>query len=197
MKRAALFALTVACAAAPPRPARDYPGTLVRPSVLAANFVLTQKLVAQFGEDTHALEAVLQKKGDDLTLVALSPFRTRLFVLEQHGLEVKFTSYLPREMPFPPRYILYDVQRVYLRGLPGAPLLDGEHRAEIDGEEVQEVWAGGRLLQRNFTRAGVLGRLAITYQPGMEKGVSPPLIQIDNGWVGYHLTITTLSQQEP
>ena len=199
MKRAVLAAaaLGLACAAARPRPELpDYPGVLVRPSVVPGDFIRMQKLVAHFQGDTHSLEAVLQKKGDDLTLVALSPFRTRLFVLEQHGLEMKFTSSLPRELPFPPRYILYDVERVYFRGLNGAPLSDGEHRGNLDGEQVREVWAGGRLLRRDFTRPDLPGRIAIVYKPGMAGAVSPPLIEIDDGWAGLQLTITTLSEQK-
>ena len=188
---------TLACATARPRsPPPDYPGVLVHPSLVPGDFVRTQKLVARFGEDAHALEAVLQKKGDDLTLVALSPFRTRLFVLEQHGLEVKFTSYMPGEFPFPPRYVLYAVERVYFRGLPGSPLSDGEHTADLDGEHIREVWRDGRLLQRDFTRPNVKGRIAIVYKPGMAGGISPPLIEIDDGWLGYQLTITTISEQE-
>lgn len=197
MRFALLLGLLLSCAGARPvTPMPEYPGVLVRPSQLPGDFMRTQKLVARFGEDSHSLEAVLQKKGDDLTLVALSPFRTRLFVLEQHGLEVKFTSYLPREMPFPPRYILYDVERVYFRALPGAPLADGEHTAVLDGESVREVWAAGRLLERDFTRPDLKGRIAITYQPGMAGDISPPLIEIDDGWAGYQLTITTLSEQK-
>ena len=194
----AAAALSLACASVPPRPApREYPGVLVRPSELPGDFVRMQKLAVRFGDQSHSLEAVLQKKGDDLTLVALTPFRTRLFVLEQHGLEVTFTSYMPREMPFPPRYILYDVQRVYFRGLPGAPLPDGEHMGELSGEQVREVWASGKLLERDFTRPGVEGRITITYRPGMGGGISPPRIEIDNGWVGYNLVITTVSEQRP
>ncbi len=196
MRRVAL-ALLFSCATARPRPpAQEYPGVLVHPSVLPGDFLRTQKLVARFGDHSHSLEAVLQKKGDDLTLVALSPFRTRLFVLEQHGLEIKFTSYLPQELPFPPRYILYDVERVYFRGLPGAPLPDGEHAAEQSGETLREVWADGRLLERDFTRPGMQGRVAVTYRPGMAGDVSSPLIEIDNGWMGYHLTIQTISEQK-
>jgi hypothetical protein len=195
LKRLALAALLCACSSARPRPAPELPGVLVHPSVVAANFLRTQKLLARFGSDSHSLEAVLQKQGDTLTLVALSPFRTRLFVLEQRGLEVKFTSYLPQELPFPPRYILYDVQRVYFRGLPGAPLADGEHSAAQDGETIRERWASGRLLERDFSRAGMQGRIAVTYQPGMAGNVSSPLIEIDNAWMGYHLTIQTISEQ--
>ncbi len=195
MRPLALVALLCACASARPRPTAEIPGVLVRPSVVPFDFLRTQKLVARFGAGSHAFEAVLQKQGDTLTLVALSPFRTRLFVLEQRGLEVKYTSYLPQEMPFPPRYILDDVQRVYFRGLPGAPLADGEHSAAQDGETLREVWASGRLLERDFTRAGMQGRIAVTYQPGMAGNVSSPLIEIDNGWMGYHLTIQTISEQ--
>jgi len=139
---------------------------------------------------------VLQKKGDAITLIGLTPFGTRAFVLEQNGLEVKFTSYIG-DVPFPPRYILQDIERVYFGGLEGAPLTDGEHVAERDGEKIREVWREGKLQQRDFTRldGDPPGTMAIVYQGGMAGGTSAPEIDIDNGWVGYRLSIVTLSEQ--
>jgi len=188
----------VACATARPAPpSKLYPGVLTRPAAHPGDFLRRQKLTARFGEQTQSFEAVLQKQGDKLKLLGLTPFGTKAFLLEQDGLEVTFTSYLPRELPFPPRYILQDVHRVYFSSAPGEPPADGEHAREQQGEKITELWRGGRLLERRFTRvaADPPGVLAITYQGGMAGSTSPRLIAIDNGWLGYSLSIETLSEQ--
>ena len=194
-----LIAFVVACASARPAPPpRPYPGVLTRPSAHPGDFIRRQKLTARFGEQTQSFEAVLQKQGDKLKLVGLTPFGTKAFLLEQDGLEVTFTSFMPRELPFPPRYILQDVHRVYFSGGPGEPLSDGEHAREQPGEKITERWLGGRLLERRFTRVAgdPPGVLAVTYEGGLAGGTSPRLIAIDNGWLGYSLSIETLSEQK-
>ena len=207
-RSAPLLAVAIACATGlacatahdhpPPRP---YPGTLTRPSEHPGDFVRRQKLSAKFGDQTQGFEAVLQKQGDQLKLVGLTPFGTKAFLLEQDGLEVKFTSYMPRELPFPPRYILQDVHRVYFGGLgKGAlvPLPDGEHTAQRDGETIAETWRDGRLLERRFTRvaADPPGVITVVYEGGMAGPTSPKVIRIDNGWLGYQLVIETVSEQK-
>ncbi|HEX4382394.1 MAG TPA: DUF3261 domain-containing protein [Myxococcales bacterium] len=189
-----LLLLLVACAA--PRP-KEYPGTLLPPAHTAGDFVRTQKLVAHFQGQTRSMDAVLQKEGDLLTLIGMTPFGSKAFVLQQQGVEVSFKSYVAFEMPFPPKYILLDVQRVYFAGLDGAPLPDGEHTAQRDGEQIVEAWQGGRLLRRTFTRLSgdPAGAITVTYQGGMAGGISPAKIEIDNGWVGYQLSINTVQEQ--
>jgi hypothetical protein len=189
-----LLLLLVACAA--PRP-KEYPGTLLAPSRTAGDFVRTQKLTARFQGQTRAMDAVLQKEGDLLTLIGMTPFGSKAFVLQQQGTEVTFKPYVSVELPFPPKYILLDVQRVYFAGLDGAPLSDGEHRAQRDGEQIVERWQGGRLLQRIFTRLSgdPAGAITVTYEGGMAGSVSPQKLTIDNGWVGYQLSITTVQEQ--
>ena len=43
------------------------------------------------------MRTALQHRGDTLTIVGLTPLGTRAFVLQQQGLDVSFTSYLPEE----------------------------------------------------------------------------------------------------
>jgi hypothetical protein len=193
-------ALACGCSAVRPTPtaqAPEYPGTLTPPSLHGGDFLRSQKLVARHGGRTSSFSAVLQKQADTLTLIGLTPFGSKAFVIQQVGVEVTFTSYLPGELPFPPRYVLFDIHRVYFGGLGGAPLPDGEHVAERDGERIREVWKGGRLFERAFTRlaADPPGAMVIAYEGGMVPGTSPARIEIDNGWVGYHLSIATVSEE--
>jgi hypothetical protein len=193
-------ALACGCGALRPTPnaqAPEYPGALTPPSLHGGDFLRSQRVLARYGGRTSSFSAVLQKQADTLTLIGLTPFGSKAFVIQQTGMAVTFTSYLPGELPFPPRYILFDIHRVYFGGLGGAPLPDGEHIAQRDGERIREVWKGGRLFERGFTRlaADPPGAMVIAYEEGMAPGASPARIEIDNGWVGYHLSIATLSEE--
>ena len=196
----ALVLLFAACAhrsPPPPTPARDYPGALVIPSQVPVDFLAQQSVEARYGDRSVHFSAALQKRGDTLTLLGLTPFGTRAFLLEQRGVEVTFTPYLSRDLPFPPKNILVDVQRAYFIGLPGAPLPDGEHLGVRDGEEVRERWSAGRLVERRFRRlaADPPGEIVIAYEPGMIASVPPATVRFHNGWFGYDLVIETRSYQ--
>lgn len=174
-----------------------YPGELTPPDAHPGEFVRRQKLTARYRGQERSFEAVLQKQGDALTLIGLTPFGSKAFVLEQRGLEVTFTPYLAGDLPFPPRFILQDVHRVYFAGLGEGPRADGEHVAEAHGERIREVWGAGRLLSREYTRlsADPPGTISIVYRGGMACCSSPRQIELENGWLGYHLSIQTVSEQ--
>ena len=157
------------------------------------------RVTASFGERAQSFRAVLEKHGDALVMVALGPHGGRAFVLAQRGDDVTFESQMPSELPFPPEYMLFDVHRAWLVAIAGAPLEDGEHRTEIDGEELIEVWQAGRLQTRSFRQlAGVpTGLFTITYEGGLDPSLdsSPPArVVIDNGWFGYRLVLDQLSR---
>lgn len=175
-----------------------YPGNLLLPSQLGDDFMLRQTLEADYGDQGIKFSAVLQKTGDSLLMLGLTPFGTRAFKLEQTGEEVSFEKYVPKEMPFPPRYMLLDLQRTLFIGLPGPPHADGEHCAQHDGETITETWSAGALRRRTFRRddATPPGAITIDYGEGMRPGAVPKTIRFDNGWFGYSLVITTTEQRK-
>lgn len=203
MKRA-LVVLGLSMAAcgtsAPPAPP-EYPGTLAPASTLHAPglgeaFVLEQRVRSESLAGEYEFRAVLQKQGNDLVVIGLGPHGGRGFVLTQRGEEVEFESHLPRELPFPPRFMLLDIHRAFFKGLDG-PLPDGEHRETRDGEEIVERWEGGLLRERIFRRldSEPEGEIRVTYDPGLGGNAPPREVRLNNGWFGYLLTITTLSHQ--
>lgn len=201
MKRVILSLLLVACGPPPAAgPLPEYPGqleapaSLRSPSVLGEAFALEHRVRSESPEGAHEFRAVLQRQGDALVIVGFGPHGGRGFTLTQRGDEIEFDSQLPRELPFPPRFMLLDVHRVWFRGLEG-PLPDGEHRAVIDEEEVVERWEGGRLMERTFRRLDgePEGLIRVVYEGGLGGEAPPPVVRYENGWLGYALTITTLS----
>jgi hypothetical protein len=186
--------------AAPPAP-RPYSGPLVDPKAVPYDFFDRQQITATYGDRTARFDAVLQKRGGELTILALTPFGSRAFVLRQVGSDVSFQSFVPQSMPFPPKYILIDVQRVFFawadEGRNGGRPPDGDRSVERDGEIETEHWEGGTLRRRTFrhVEGGLPGEIAIDFgDPGMSADGTPPAhLAFANGWYGYRLEIATLS----
>lgn len=107
-----------------------------------------------------------------------------------------FSSPLPADQqpPFPPRFVLHDLQRALLPVLDERPMADGEHRIELGDEVVTERWSGRRLLERRCRRRAPppTGELVIAYAGGYTYGEAPGSISIDNGWLGYRVELETL-----
>ncbi len=198
MKRALPVLIAVACAS--PRPAappREYPGSLVDSREIAGEFMMRQRVEAHYPGRTMGFDAVLQRRDGELTLLGLTPFGTRAFVLTQRGRALDFSTALPLELPFPPRYMLMDIHRVFFITLGPAPAQDGERVETRDGEEIRETWRGGRLLRRSYRRLDGQppGLIEVDYGEGMINRSPPRVIRFTNGWYGYRLEITTLAHQ--
>ncbi|MFZ6183421.1 DUF3261 domain-containing protein [Nannocystis pusilla] len=184
---------------APPRELAeaDYPGALAT-TLTGPDFMARQRLRGTARGREIGGEVVLQKQGDALTLIGLTPFSTKAFVAKQQGAEVKVDVFAPEgKLPFPPRFMLLDVHRVQFLGLPGAPLADGTHRGEVGEEKVTEVWQGGALLERRFERKDGKpgGEIVVTYEGGMKDGALPSRLRLVNGWFGYEIAVETLQWQ--
>lgn len=128
-------------------------GTLHAPSAYALEFAIDQQVRVEYGDQSQSFRAVVEKRGDRLVMIGLGPHGGRAFSLTQEGLEIQFDSQLPRELPFPPEFMLMDLHRTWLKGIPreGVSMPDGEHEALVDGETIRETWLGGRLQSRNFS----------------------------------------------
>ena len=126
---------------------------LIDSTALPDGMFLRQRIDARFGERTMSFSAVLQVDGGVLSLLALTPYGTRAFLIEQVGQSLRFTRYVDRELPFPPRFILLDVHRALFTGMGhAAPAGDGERSFERDGERITERWRAGKLIERRFER---------------------------------------------
>lgn len=208
---AAIGALAIlgACATAPePLPLRAdaYPGELVAPErlvsppALGAEFAYQHRVRSVTAQGEWEFSAVLQKRGNELLLVGFGPHGGRAFVLRQVGTQVDFESHLPRELPFPPRFMMIDVQRTWFWGAElwneGEPP-SGERRRVRQGEEVVEVWRDGRLRECIFRRLDDRpeGVIRVQYEGGLGPERPPSRVTLDNGWFGYRLELTTLTHQ--
>jgi hypothetical protein len=191
--------LLVGCSASVRAPSqdrpRDYPWQLAEPAAFEQEFLWRQTITARFGSRKLAFEAALQRRGNTFTLLGFGPGGAKAFLLQQTGSTVTSRALMPVHLPFPPRFVLIDVQRTFLP-LQSPPDQDGERsftRFEgADTERVDEQWRDGRLLWRSFRRESgqPAGEIVIEYGADVDGRRGP--ITLRNRWFGYTLTIETL-----
>ncbi len=177
----------------------DYPGELRPPSTFPADVLLRQRVTATWGDgSSRGFDGAFQKQGDKLTLLGLSPLGSAGFVVTLDGDRIAFENRTEQDMPFPPRFILLDVQRVFFPWLApaGGSLADGTHEGDRGDEHLVEVWQDGALVERRFTRldghpAGTITVRCVRGQPGR---IVPEHATLENGWAGYRLAVDTLEE---
>jgi len=187
----------------------DYPGTLLAPTQLTTEAVWQQRVTATWQApdqepQERGFDAALQRQGDVLTVIGLSPLGTVGFSIQQgeDGLDV--VNNIEDELVIPPRFILLDVHRTFFpwnapawQPMQGA----GKRTCKFGGEEIRETWRNSRLQERTFRRLDNQppGLITVTYDWQKPDGSTPNWAvpyraSLDNGWFGYKLSITTSSE---
>lgn len=180
----------------------DYPGTLQAPSALTNDVVWQQRVTAAWGiargeRHERGFDAAVQKKGSTLTVLGISPLGNVgfTFVLRDGAPDAEVKNTSGEELPFPPRFVLLDVQRTFWPWL-GAPPVSGNRLGTVGDEQVAETWRDGRLVERTFTRRDgkPAGAITITYDwNGVDdpSRLAPRRTVLHNGWFDYELTVDT------
>lgn len=177
--------------------ASDYPGRLVDPAQIPGDFLWQQSITATYrkpdgSEGQQRFDAVVQKTAGVLSVVGLTPFGTRAFVLEQRGQDVSLRRFISGALPIPARFVLVDIHRTYF--VPA----DDPAAAARSGEFLSQRLESGGVSERVFRRRDgtPAGDIRIRYTPALSQApgrTGPPRrITLDNGWFGYRLVIETL-----
>jgi hypothetical protein len=205
-RRVEIFALLLALAgcahrAAPPPagPALPAPRAdeLPPPDTIPGTFALRQKLKASSAKGGGSFEAVLQKQPGTLTVVGLTPYGSRAFLLQQTKGDVQFTKYIPRDLPFAPTFLLLDIHRVLGVWLGPPPAGgSGERSGPVGDEAIRERWQGGKLIERTFTnvKAQPPGTITISYA-GYDGSTFANHITLENARLEYRIEIETVPFQ--
>jgi hypothetical protein len=196
---AALLASATCAHQAPPPPSMPAPtaAELPPPDAIPGTFSLRQRLTASSAKGGGGFEAVLQKQPGKLTLVGLTPYGSRAFLLEQTKGDVQFTKYVPRDLPFPPTFMLLDIHRVLASWL-GPPLAaSGERSGQVGDETIRERWQNGKLMERTFTSAksNPPGVITISYSGHGAADSIATHITLQNARLDYRIVIETVPFQ--
>jgi hypothetical protein len=160
-------------------------------------FLVRQRIAYQAGERRGSFEAVVQLRCGELTIIGLAPFGARAFTIRDGAAGTSIDTHVPMEWPFPPMFILSDVQRTYLIPDPDTAPADGTREARWRNERVVETWRHGRLLQRHFETDASAEQPVdslFEYPDGLALGELPSRVNIASRRFAYRLEVTTLSR---
>jgi hypothetical protein len=161
----------------------------------ARPFTVQQRIHGKYAGGDATMECVVQLANGKLTVLGLTPFGTRAFVIEQHGLEVKFEKFIDRDLPVEPEAVLYDIHRVFFRALPERKS-DGVSEGQDNGDMVRERWQGGHIVERRFeSLEGPVSNLVVVTFDGAPAPVIAPRVRITNAAYAYTLEIENTEQQ--
>lgn len=185
----ALAVAATACSGPAPTPenimAVADPGPLAPLEQMPTEFMLRQTVTASWGEegDSQSFEAVVQQVGGLLTIVALSPAGQPGFIVTYDGTDFSMENHTDRELPFPPEFMVGDVQRVFY-----------PWPAPTYGEvTVAEETADSHPAQRTFIRIGEDGSETLTVTFSNWGELAPTQATLES-WYGYTLRIETYEQ---
>jgi hypothetical protein len=197
---------------APPAPAQTsaaergaLAAQLVPSDSLRPGFTLRQRLRFRTGpgggDRKASFEAVVQVDCEEVLVVGLTPFGTRLFTIRQVGRETEFAWLLDDPWPFQPERILLDVHRSFLYPLADPPLADGRHLRRFGGVSAVETWRDSRLVERSIDEGGSAGpagppnRWVARYEGGWGADAWPGVIRLESQRYGYTIEIVTLERR--
>lgn len=198
------------------------PEVFVDLAAIEDDFALRQQIHGVWNEREFGLECVVQKQGTKLTVVGLTPFGTKAFVLTQSGSDIQYQPILTQAEALPPEFIVADIHRSLLWASPGADPMDsgaaadpqsgaarprslvasfagrgtGERSAQWRGERVTEHWQANALVWRSFEDPDRARQWSVEFGE-LEPTLAglPGTMTIDNGWFGYRLSIRNLEFQ--
>ncbi len=163
---------------------------LVRPDVMPGNFSWRQRVELRFAGRTRVFDAVLEKSGTRLSLVGLAPFGGVLLAVSLDGSRVSVSGPLAATLPFPPEYLLRDVERCYFPVFDAGSPADGVRTRVVDGVQIAESWSEGRLQTRSFRSLPARASTRIVYGPPRPDG-GYQSVDLTEERRGYRLSITT------
>jgi hypothetical protein len=197
--RAAPLLAVAACASPKPPPSHatvedDSAVLLPTDQLSTPPFMVLQRVRGKHGTQNVAFECEVQLSHGKLTAVGMTPYSPRAFVVEQDGINVQSQAFMLRDVPFEPVQVLYDIHRVFFRGLP-ASQTDGTHEWVDHGELVRELWQGGHVVERYFHALETFATLMVISFEGAPAPVIAPRVRLTNLHYSYSLEIENIEQK--
>jgi hypothetical protein len=170
-------------------------GVLRPTGELSPPFTVQQRIHGKYAGGDATIDCVVQLQNGKLTVVGLTPFGTRAFVIEQTGLEVRFQKFVDRDLPVEAETVLYDIHRVFFRTLPPRQS-DGVSEGQDNGDMVRERWVDGHIVERRFeSLEGPVNNLVVVSFDGAPAPVIAPRVRITNAAFAYTLEIENTEQK--
>lgn len=172
-----------------------YQAGLLAPSerLAVGSLSVMQNIRGKQGLEDVAFQCAVRLSSGKLTIHGTTLDRPRAFLIQQDGVHVQADGATLRDMPLEPVHVLYDIHRVFFRGLQ-VTQPDGVHDRIEDDELVRELWRDGRLVERTFHSLDTFSKLVIIQFDGAPTPVVAPRVHLVNVHHGYSLVIENIRQ---
>lgn len=114
---------------------------LLKVDALNTSFTARQRVAISWKGDTHRFDAVLEKSPGRLRLLGLGPMNSVGFVLTHTDEGIEFQNRTGQDMPFPPAYIIADVQRILYPWCSASPLQPQDTQQQDTQQQDTQVQA--------------------------------------------------------
>lgn len=167
-------------------------GPILPVAAAGDDFFYEQRITVSWPDGERGFSAALQKVNETLSVVALGPMGQPAFRIQLREGEVTMEAFTDRTLPFPPEYIVADVQKAFFEWIEPPPGVASDERAGTFEElHVEEQFSHGALRSRTFSRSDApeAGLVEVTFTDNEAREI--PDVKIVNGWFGYTLTVVT------
>jgi hypothetical protein len=170
-----------------PRAVAQCPGSLRPTSEIEGDLRVELRMQVKAESVDAALRLALEKQGDELTLVGISPLGAVVFSVIQNGVELEVDALPASILEVPPENVLRDLHRILFLDVPEGST-DGKRRASLGGVQITELWRAGRLVRRSF--AGDGAPVVVDFVEAPLEGLSEARVR--NPGCGTSSTVVTL-----
>ena len=178
-----------------PRAMRECPGAIRSTDEIAGDLRLDLRLLVRSEKVDTALRLAVEKRGDALVLVGLSPLGAVLFSVRQTGTDTEVEALPAALLEIPPENVLRDLHRVHFLTASTPLAANGTSDVVRDDTRITEHWQGGTLRSRTFERVNgrPRGQVVVDFVAKPAEGLSEA--RIHNGWCDYEATLVTLTEE--
>jgi hypothetical protein len=155
-----------------------------------------QNIEVSWPDGSQRFQAVLQKVNEELSIVAMNPAGQPAFRISLKDGKVSEEYFIDRRLPFPPEFIVSDVQKAFYPWFP-APEAERptDRETERVGMRIEERYVDGKLHQRIFSYPNVPERepTVVSYDWNVDGDV--PQVTVDNVRFDYSIEVETVSSR--
>lgn len=153
-----------------------------------------QRVTAVWKDRRESFEAVVLVTSTEVALLGLGPMSAVGFVLRWRDGTLSVENRTSQTIPFDPKWVLLDVQRVFFPWFGSERGVAGERETTRGQQRIVERWVDGDLVERRFYPADAGSEPDIVVHYRGSGYPAPAWAELEHHRLGYRLRIETATE---